>query len=103
MWRVERVLSVWSLTVSVVAQKKVADSTYPMGIERWNPTSWSSSGVALGTRNATEWISSSRTQMRISAFARSTLFRNVGPSFGGAFRMQSMTLYRDFPNHIASL
>ena len=33
-WRMERVSIVWSLTVLVVAQKKVADSTYPMGIER---------------------------------------------------------------------
>ena len=33
-WRIERVSSVRSLTVLVVAQKKAADSTYPMGIER---------------------------------------------------------------------
>ena len=64
-WRVERVSRARSLTVLVVAQKKAADYTYPMGIERWYPTSWSSSGVALGTRNATDGMSSSRTQMRI--------------------------------------
>ena len=64
-WRVERVSRARYLTVSVVAQKKAADSTYPMGIERWNPTIWSSSGVALGTRNATEGMSFSLTQMRI--------------------------------------
>ena len=33
-WRIERVSSTWSLTVLVVAQKKVVHSTYPMGIER---------------------------------------------------------------------
>ena len=60
-----RVSSVRSLTVSVVAQKKAADSTYPMGIERWNTTSSYYSGVAFGTKNATEGISSRWTQMRI--------------------------------------
>ena len=64
-WRVESVSRAQSLTVSVAAQKKAADSTYPMGMERWNPTSWSSSGVAFGTRNATDGIYSSCTQMRI--------------------------------------
>ena len=64
-WRVERVSRAQSLTVLVVAQKKAAYYTYPMGIERWNPTSWSSSGVAFGTRNDTDEMSSSRTQMRI--------------------------------------
>ena len=29
-----RVSSVWSLTVSLVDQKKAADSTYPMGIDK---------------------------------------------------------------------
>ena len=33
-WRVERVSSVRSLTVSVVSQNKAADYTYPMVIER---------------------------------------------------------------------
>ena len=33
-WRMERVSSDRSLTVSVVAQKKAADYTYPMGIEK---------------------------------------------------------------------
>ena len=33
-WRVERMSIVRSFTVSVVAQKKAADSTYPVGIER---------------------------------------------------------------------
>ena len=33
-WHVERMSRARSLTVSVVAQKKAADSTYPMGIER---------------------------------------------------------------------
>ena len=33
-WRVERVSSVQSLIVLVVEQNNVADSTYPMGIER---------------------------------------------------------------------
>ena len=75
------------MTVSLVAQKKVADSTYPMGIERWNPTSWSSSGVAFGTRNATAGISSRRTQMRMYASDSYTLLRKVGPSLGGATRM----------------
>ena len=37
MWLVARVSSVLSLTVLVVAQKKAADSTHPMGIARWNP------------------------------------------------------------------
>ena len=64
-WRVDRVSSAQSLTVSVVAQKKAADSTYPLGIDRLNPTIYSSSGVALGTRNDTEGMSSSLTQMRI--------------------------------------
>ena len=60
-WRMERVSSVLSLTVLVVAQKKTEDSKYPMGIDRWNPTICSSSGVAFGTRNATDGISSRRT------------------------------------------
>ena len=54
MWRVESVSRARSLTVSMAAEKKAADYMYPMGIERWNPTSWSSSGVAVGTRNATD-------------------------------------------------
>ena len=103
MWRMERVSSARSLTVLVVAQKKAADSTYPMGIERWNPTSCSSSGVDFGTRNATDGMSSSRTQMRIYASARSIFLKNVGTCLGGAVMIQSITLYRDFENHIASL
>ena len=91
-WRVERVSSVQSLTVLVVAQKKAADYTYLMGIERWNPTIWSSSDVDFGTRNATNGISSRQTQMRMYASARSTLLRMVGPSLGGATRMQSIIL-----------
>ena len=61
LWRMERVSSVRYLTVSVVAQNKAADSTYLMVIERWNPTSWSYSGVAFGTRNDTDGMSSRRT------------------------------------------
>ena len=38
-WRIVRVSSARSFTVLVVAQKKAADSTYPMVIERWNLTS----------------------------------------------------------------
>ena len=102
-WRVDRVSSARSLTVSAVAQKKAADSTYPMGIKRWNPISWSSSGVDFGTINATDGISSRRTQMRMYSSARYTLLRKVGPSLGGAARMQYITLYRDFPKRIASL
>ena len=102
-WHVDRVSSARSLTVSEVSQKKAADSTYPMGIEKWNPISWSSSGVAFGTINATDGISSRRTQMRMYSSARSTLLRKVGPSLGGAARMQYITLYRAFPKRIASL
>ena len=78
-WRLARVSSVLSLTVLVVAQKKAADYTYSMGIHRWNPNSCSSSGVAFGTRNATDGISSRRTHMRIYASARSNLLRKTGP------------------------
>ena len=53
------------LTVSVVYQKKAADYTYPMGIGRWNPTSCSSSDVALGIRKTTEGVYSRQTQMRM--------------------------------------
>ena len=91
-WRMERVLSVRSLTVLVVAQKKAADSTYPMGIERWNPRSFSSSGVAFGTRNYTDGMSSRRIQICMYASARSTLLMKMGPSLGGAARMQLITL-----------
>ena len=38
-WRVESVSRARSLMVSVVAQKKAADYTYPMVMERWNPLS----------------------------------------------------------------
>ena len=38
-WRVYRESSMRSLTFSVVAQKKAADYTYSMGIDRWKPTS----------------------------------------------------------------
>ena len=99
----ERVSSVLSLTASVVAQKKAADSTYPTGIDRWNPNSRSSSGVAFGTRNATDGISSKRTHMRMYASARSTLLRKVGPSLGGAASMQSIILWSAFTKCIASL
>ena len=92
LWRMERVSSVRSLTVSVVAQKKAADYIYPMGVERWNPTSSSSSGVAFGTRNATDGMSSRQTQMRMYASDRSILLRKVGPRLRGAARMQSITL-----------
>ena len=102
-WRVERVSSVFSLTVLVVAQKKAAYSTYPMGIDMWNPTSWSSSGVAFNTRNATDGMSSKQTHMRMYASARSTLLRKVGPSLGVAARMQSIILWSDFPKRIDSL
>ena len=92
MWHVERVSRVRSLTVSVVAQKKVSDSTYPMGIEMWNPTSWSSSSVDFGTRTATDGIFSRWTQICMYASARSTFSRKVGPSLEGAARMKSITL-----------
>ena len=91
-WRVVRVSSVLSLTMSVVSQKNTADSTYPMGIDRWKPTSCSSSGVSFVTRNATAGISSRQTHMRMYASSRSTLLMKVGPSFGGAPRMQSIIL-----------
>ena len=91
-WRVERVSSVYSLTILVVVQKKVADYTYRMGIERRNLTSWSSSGVYFGTRNATDGISSRRTQMRMYVYTRSTFLSKVGPSFGGAARTQTIIL-----------
>ena len=57
------VSSAQSLTVLVVAQKNKDDSTYPMGIEKWNQTSFPSSGVAYGTKKATEGVSSRRTHM----------------------------------------
>ena len=91
-WRVARVSTVLFLTVLVIAQKKAADSTYPMGIDMWNPTSCSSSGVAFGTRNATDGIFFRQTQMRMYASASSTLLRKAGPSLGAAARMQYITL-----------
>ena len=102
-WCVERVSCVLYLNISVVAQKKAADSTYPMGIYRWNPTSWSSSGVAFGTRNDTDGMSSMQTHMCMYAYNRSTLLSKVGPSLGGAARMQSIILWRTFPKQNASL
>ena len=54
-----------SVTVSVVAQKKSAVSTYPMGMDRWKTTSWYYSGVAFGRRKATDGMSSRRTHMRM--------------------------------------
>ena len=102
-WRVERVSSVLSLTVLVVAQKKAADSTYPMGIDRWNPTSWYSSGVAFGKRNATYGISLRRTHMCMYAYARYTLLSKVRPRLGGAARMQPIILWSAFPKCISSL
>ena len=92
MWRVERASSVWSLTILVFAQKKAADYTYPMGIERCNPTSWYSYGVDFGNRNSTNGMSSRRNQMRMYASAISTLLRKVGPILGGAAMMQFITL-----------
>ena len=92
MWRVERVSSVMSLNVLVVAQKKAADSTYSMGIDKWNPTSCSSLCVDFGTRNATAGISSRRTWMRMYASAIFNLLMKAGPRLGGAARMQSITL-----------
>ena len=53
------------LTVSVVVQNKEENYTYPMGIDRWNNTSCSPSGVALFTRNATDGMYSRRTQLRM--------------------------------------
>ena len=87
----ERVSSVLSLTASVVAQKKAADSTYSMDIDRWNHTSWSSLGVTFGTRNSTDGMSSRRTHIRMYTSARSTLLSEAGPSSGGgADRMKSI-------------
>ena len=91
-WGMERVSSVLSFTISVVAQKKAADSTYTMGIDRWNPASCYSLCVAFGTTHATNGISSRRNQMRMYASARSTLLRKAGPSLGGVARMQLVTL-----------
>ena len=48
--RVERVSSVMSLNVTVVAHNKAADSTYPTVIDRWNPNSCSSLGVCVFSR-----------------------------------------------------
>ena len=79
------------------------DYTYTMVIKRCNPTSWSSSGVAFGTRNATNGMSLRRNQMRMYASARSTLLRKAEPSLGGAVMMQLITLYRAVPNRITSL
>ena len=63
--RVERVSSAQYLKLLVVAQKKATDSTYSMGIEIWDLRSWSSSGLAFGAKNATEGVSSRRTQMHM--------------------------------------
>ena len=87
-WRMDWVSSDQCLTVLVVEQKKAEYSTYSMGIERRNPTSCSSLGVAFGTRNATDGMSSRRTQMRMYALARKTLLREVGPILGVAVRMR---------------
>ena len=81
-----------SMTDLVVAQKKVADSTYPLDIERWDLTSWSSSGVAFGTRNTIDGMALRRTQMRMYASERSTLLRKVGPISGGATKMHPITM-----------
>ena len=58
-----RVSNARYLTISLVEQKKAADSTHPMGIDKKNPTSCSYSGVAFGTINTPEGILSRRTQM----------------------------------------
>ena len=54
-----------SFTVSVVAQNKGTDSVYPIGIERWKPTSWSPSSFYFGIRNDTKGMSERWNHMRV--------------------------------------
>ena len=63
--RLSRVASALYLTVSVTMQKKAEYYMYPIGIERWKPTSCSSSAVSFGIRKATEEKSSARTHVRM--------------------------------------
>ena len=72
------------LTVFVAAQKKVDDSIYPIGVDRWNSKSFSSSYCLFGIRNVTEVITLSLNQMCIYALSRSTLIKKDGPSIGSA-------------------
>ena len=59
------VVSYLSFTIYVDMQKKATDSIHPMGMERWNPTNWSSSTVYFGIIKVTEGTSYSLTQMHI--------------------------------------
>ena len=63
--RLYRVAIALSLTVSVAVQKKAVDYMYPIGIERWNTTSYSLSAVSFGISTAMVGTSSTRTYMRI--------------------------------------
>ena len=56
-------------------QNKSADSTYPMGMERWNPNICGSSYIPLGNRKATDGVYVRRNQTRMYASNISALIR----------------------------
>jgi hypothetical protein len=91
-----------SATVSVVAQKYWADSTYPMGRDRWKPISGSASVVWGGTTKANFGTSSGRIQTRIYASLISTLDKKTGPNAGSAVTMLCSSRLKAPPNWTAS-
>ena len=56
-------LLTWFLTISVDAQNKGADSTYSIGIHRWNTPIFGSLSYSLGNMKSTESIHARQTQM----------------------------------------
>ena len=70
-----RVFLTLSFVVSIMAQKKSADSTYPIVIEVWNPIRFSTSLESWVIIKASGFTFSERTQVHMYKYARYILLR----------------------------
>ena len=89
-----------SLILLVATQNKGADSTYHMGIKRWNNTSCGSLPISLCTRNYTEGISDIQNHTHMYAYSRWNFLRKFGPILESASNIHPTRRCRDIPNRI---
>jgi len=90
-----------SAIVSVVVQKNCAESMYPIGRERWKPTSSSMLEGMQGIMNPRHGMSSQCTQMCMYALLISTFDIKTGPRLGLAVASLWSKWWKVLPNWIA--
>ena len=87
-----------SLNIFVFTINNIADSTYPMVVERWNMTRLSSVSEYQGNIKQMGVISYSRTHICMYASARSTLLMKTVSIFGSAAITHLVGQYRALSN-----